>query len=132
MNDKKKLLLSAGILVILLVVFFAAYRAFSPRGNAFEKTIEVEIISAQGHSKTYEIMTNEEYLRGALEQLDLVKGTESDYGLYVLTVDGTTADESQNEWWCFTRNGEELFTGVDATPILDGEHYEITLKTWTD
>ena len=45
------------------------------------------------------IRTDEEYLRGALEQEDLIEGTESEYGLYVLTVDGETADESEQQWW---------------------------------
>ena len=31
------------------------------------------------------------------------------------------------EWWCFTKNGETLMTGVDDTMIADGEHYEATL-----
>ena len=31
--------------------------------------------------------------------------------------------------WCFTKAGEMLMTGVDTTPIADGDHYEIELKT---
>ena len=53
----------------------------------------------------------------------------SDYGLYVVTVDGETADEAQQQWWCFTKGGEMLMTGVDDTMIADGDAYEITLTT---
>ena len=30
------------------------------------------------------------------------------------------------EWWCFTKGGEMLMTGVDDTMIADGEQYEAT------
>ena len=70
-----------------------------------------------------------ENLRGALEQESLIAGSESDYGLYVVTVDGETADEAQQQWWCFTKSGEMLMTGVDDTMIADGDAYEITLTT---
>ena len=38
-----------------------------------------------------------------------------------------TADDSQQQWWCFTKGGEMLETGVDTTPIADGDAFEITL-----
>ena len=55
--------------------------------------------------------------------------SDGEYGLYVLTVDGETADESIQQWWCITKGGEEHFYGVDDTMIQDGEQYEFTLKT---
>ena len=45
------------------------------------------------------------------------------------TVNGITADESKQQWWCFARNGETLSTGVDATPIADGDAFTATLTT---
>ena len=78
-------------------------------------------------SKSYDISTDEEFLRNALEQENLIEGTESDYGLFVLTVDGYTVDDAKQEWWGFSKDGESLMTGVDDTPINDGDHFEITL-----
>ena len=57
------------------------------------------------------------------------RSEESQYGLYVKTVNGVTADEAKEEWWCFTKDGEDVMTGVDSTPVADGDHFEITLKT---
>ena len=37
--------------------------------------------------------------------------------------------EAKEEWWCFTKDGEDVMTGVDSTPVADGDHFEITLKT---
>lgn len=80
-----------------------------------------------GTSKTFDINTDAEYLRQALEEKKLISGEETQYGLFVKTVNGVTVDDSKKEWWCFTKGGKELDTGVDTTPIADGDHFEITL-----
>lgn len=77
----------------------------------------------------FSFSTDAEFLRQALEEQKLVEGEESQYGLYVKTVNGVTADEAKEEWWCFTKDGEDVMTGVDSTPVADGDHFEITLKT---
>ena len=80
-------------------------------------------------SDEFHISTDAEFLRGALEEQKLIQGEESQYGLFVTTVNGVTADESQQQWWCFTKGGEALMTGVDSTPIANGDAFEITLTT---
>ena len=62
-----------------------------------------------------------------LEPAGLIAGEETEYGLFVKTVDGYTVNDANQEWWCFTRGGEMLNTGVDTTPVADGDHFEITL-----
>ncbi len=49
--------------------------------------------------------------------------------LFITTVDGETADDSQQQWWCITKGGEMLMTGAGETPVADGETYELTLTT---
>ncbi len=96
------------------------------------KTITVDIVTPAGETtttKTVTIHTDAEFLRGALDQEKLIAGDESEYGLFVKTVDGETADDAAQQWWCFTKGGEMLMTGVDDTMIADGEHYEIALTT---
>lgn len=95
-----------------------------------EKKITVEIVFSESNKKTIEINTKSEYLRGALEEKSLISGTESSYGLYVTKVDGVTADEAKKQWWCFTKNGEAVMTGVDVIPIKDGDKFEITLSVY--
>ena len=90
-----------------------------------EKTITVEIVLPD-ETVTHTITTEAEYLRGALEEKSLVAGEESQFGLFVKTVADVTVDESKQEWWNFTKAGEALFTGVDTTPIADGDKFEIT------
>lgn len=128
-KKKKSGLRALLILIIAAAALFTCYRIWSPKGDASKKNISVDVIYADQTSDTFSIETEEETLRGALEQENLVEGTESQYGLFVKTVNGVTADDSRQEWWCFTKNGESLETGVDTTMIADGDQYEITLTT---
>ena len=124
----KKTIVALILLIVLVIGAFAVWKLNAPQGQAGEKTIRVSVVT-DASTADFVIETDAEFLRGALEQEGLVEGSESEYGLYVITVDGVTADESQQQWWRFTRNGEMLETGVDTTPIADGEQYEITLIT---
>lgn len=131
-QNKKSVIILSCVLAVLVAAFALIYIMNRPETNVGDKTITVEVILADGTSKEYIISTNAEFLRGALDEKKLVAGDESEYGLFVKTVDGVTANDSNQEWWCFTKNGEQLFTGIDTTPISDGEHYEITLKVGYD
>ena len=115
------------VLLVLVAAAIVAYVCLKPAGAEGDKTITVEVIHGDGTQKDFTISTDAEFLRGALEQEGLVQGDESEYGLFVTVVDGETADSEQQQWWCFTKGGEMLMTGVDDTPIADGEQYEITL-----
>jgi hypothetical protein len=114
---------------LLLIAALAAYFVLQPGTTPGSKTISVEIIAPPAETKTLSISTNAEFLRQALEEQNLIQGDESAYGLFVTVVDGIAADDTKQEWWCFTKAGEELLTGVDSTPIQDGDKYEITLTT---
>ena len=126
-RSSKKIVISCIALASVVVAMVLMYKTFMAKPAEGSKEIVAEVILTDGTSESFKIKTDAEYLREALEQEKLISGTESDYGLYVTTVNGITADEAKQEWWCFTRNGESIMTGVDVTPISDGEHYEITL-----
>ena len=120
------------VLAALLVGALFAAQKFRPATSTGIKDIDVTIVHKDGNTNDFLIESDEEYLRGALENVELIAGEESEYGLYILTVDGETADESNQEWWCITKGGEMINYGVDEQPIADGEAYEITLMTGWD
>lgn len=128
-GKSKKAAIAAAALLALVAVFSLAYFTLRSQTQTGGKTIQVEIVKSQGESKSLEIKTDAEYLRQAMEEQELIQGEEGAYGLFVKTVDGVTADDAKQEWWCFTKGGEMLVTSVDATPIHDGDKYEITLVT---
>ena len=131
MNEQKKsnnkIWLAVAALVVAVAVVLGIYFVTRPAPQQGGKTITVQVVLLEGEPSDFTIQTDEEYLRGALESIDLIEGSESEYGLFVTTVNGVTVDDSKQQWWCFTQDGEMLMTGVDTTPIADGDHFEITL-----
>ena len=129
----KKLIAGVVALIAVIAILLGVYLNNRQPTTSGSKTITVSVFDTVGSteaSNTATITTDGEYLRGALEQEDSgisISGSESEYGLFVTTVDGVTADDSKQQWWCFTKGGEMLNTGVDSTPIADGDTFEITL-----
>lgn len=126
--SKKGIVVLSTIVVLLLVGFSLIYWNSRPDTSIGKKDIVVEVVVADEPSKEIAISTDAEYLRQALEEKSLIQGDESEYGLFVKTVDGVTANDANQEWWCFTVGGEEIMLGVDDIPVHDGDHFEITLK----
>lgn len=140
MTETKKTGKSSGKKIVIAVICLAAaaaalffvWRALSPKGTAGGKQITVEVIHGDGSSREFKLDTEEENLGPALVAGNVVEDNQSAYGLYILTADGETADEAGQEWWQITKDGEQLTTGADSTPIADGEHYELTLTVGYD
>ncbi len=115
------------ILVVLVAGAYLAYRLLMPDTVVGAKTITVSIDHLNGDDRTLTIKTDADYLRGALEQEKLIEGENSQYGFFITGMDGEKAYESKQQWWGYTKSGEYVDTGVDQTPITDGEDYEFTL-----
>lgn len=128
-KTKRSAILSIFCLAVVAAGLIWAYFAFSDRPQTGEKSITVEVYHKDGTEKTLSLTTDAEFLRGALEEAELIGGTEGAYGLWVTTVDGYTADEAAQEWWGYTKSGQYVDTAVDSTVIADGDAYEFTLNT---
>ncbi len=122
-------LILASLLVLLVVTAGLIWFVNRPQAAVGSKTVAVEVLHGDGSKKAFTLHTDAETLRQACEEQSLIEGRESEYGLYVLTVDGETADESIQQWWCITKDGAEHFYGVDDTMIPDREQSEFPLKT---
>lgn len=127
-TNKKTVIISAIVLILLIAVFAVAYNQLKQPTVEGEKNITIEIIKSDTDKKEIQINTDAEYLRQAIDEYNpaLLGGTESEMGLYIKTVDGVTVNEGNMEWWCITKGGEDVFTGIDTTPIADGDKFEIT------
>ena len=127
MNKKTRNLLIA--LVVLCLAAFIIGKLVLPAVNAGSKSITVNVKHGDESTKTFKYKTDAEYLSEVLLEKKLIEGTESQYGLYVTTVDGETADESKQQWWGYDVNGEMAMVGVDQQPVADGDVYDFTLNT---
>jgi len=126
-KNTKKILISLIGLIIVIAVFFGVYCFTRPAAMQGAKTITVDVIHKDASRKTFTYQTDREYLGEVLKDEALVSGEEGAYGMFITTVDGETADDANQEWWCITRDGELLSTSADQAPIADGEKYELTL-----
>jgi len=130
MNQKKstkKLVIATIIFIAVIAIMAIVYMAFKPKGTEGAKKIVAEVVLSDGSSEEFTIQTDAKFLRQALEEKDLIHGSESEFGLFITEVNGVTVDDANQEWWCITLAGGTLNTGVDTTPIKDGDHFEITL-----
>ena len=88
------------------------------------KSFRLTIVDKEGAEHLYEIHTDEEMVGYALVANELIEGEEGPYGMYIKSVLGQVLDyETDGMYWSFYVNGEYGLTGVDQTPIAEGEHY---------
>ena len=125
---KKNTIIAAVVLILVVVAAGLLYMKFKPKTTEGEKKITVTVIHADESEKTFEYDTDVEYLGEILLKEKLIEGEKGQYGLYIQTVDGETANDSKQQWWCITKGGEMVNTAVDTTPIQDGDQFELTLK----
>lgn len=130
-KNKKILIIAAVVLLLIAGALLLIEGSKKPVPIEGSKTITVTVIQEGVEDKVFTIHTDAEFLRGALEQEKLIEGTESQYGLFVTTMDGVTVDESLRQWWCLNDGeGNMLDTGVDSTPIADGDAFQFVLSTY--
>lgn len=89
------------------------------------KTVTFEV-KVEEQMVTFTVKTDKDTVGAALLEQKLIAGDESQYGLYVKTVNGMTADyEVDKSYWAFYIDGEYANTGVDSTPITEGAVYQM-------
>ena len=77
------------------------------------------ITDTTGLSITVTVKTDNDTVGDALVALGLIAGEESEYGLYIKTVNGMTLDYDKDKmYWGFYIDGMYAMTGVDMTDML--------------
>ena len=90
------------------------------------KTFTLEV-AADGYSVIFTVMTDERFLGAALLAHDLITGENGDYGLYITSVNGMSADyATDHAYWAISKGSDYLMTGIDKTPVEDGARYALT------
>ena len=75
-------------------------------GNGAQ-TVTLQVVHGDGSTHTYKLHTDAATLGEALLAEKIVEGQDSQYGLFVTSVDGVAANDANQEWWCLTKGGEE-------------------------
>lgn len=83
------------------------------------------VTDTEGNTHGYEVHTDETVVGKALLSLGLIDGDDSEYGLYVKTVDGITLDyDTDGKYWAFYIDDSYATSGVDTTDIEPDSTYE--------
>ena len=94
------------------------------------KSFELTIVDKEGVTHAYLIHTDEEMVGLALVDLELIDGEAGPYGMYIKSVLGQVLDyETDGMYWAYYVNNEYALTGVDLTPITEGDSYQLKAET---
>lgn len=88
-----------------------------------------EVVDADKNTTVFTVNTDKKTVGEALLDTGLIAGEDSDYGLYVKTVNGVTADYDVDQtYWAFYVDGEYASTGVDQTEVVAGSTYSFKIE----
>ena len=129
-NNKKSIIIGAVALVALIAIFVGVYFVNKPATSTGSKNIVIEVKGNDKEVKTYELSTDAEYLRHAMDELSekgvgfSYSGNDSDYGIMVEYVNEERADYTQDgAYWALYVNGEFGQYLADTQPVADGDTY---------
>ena len=126
MKKNIKLILGVVALVVVIAVMAGVYLGTRPQTSQGSKAFTVEVVHGDGSSKVFNFRTDEEYLGTVLEAEGLIKGEMGPYGLEIHEVDGERAVWAEiGAYWAFFVYGEYGMTGVDTTPVNDGDAFKL-------
>ncbi len=92
-------------------------------------SFEVVVTDVEGNETTFSYTTTKATVGEALVEEGLISGEDSDYGLYVTTVNGITLDwDADQMYWAFYIDGEYAMTGVDSTEVTEGAVYSFVAE----
>ena len=87
------------------------------------------VTDGDGKETAFEIHTEKSTVGEALQECGLIEGEQSEYGLYVKTVNGITADyDADGVYWAFYIDGKYAETGADTTEISEGASYAFKIE----
>jgi hypothetical protein len=93
------------------------------------KELYLEVVYADGKADYFLVKNDAENVGDALVAAGIVEGEDSEYGLYIKTVNGVTADYNVDQsYWAFYINGEYAQAGVSDTAIEEGAIYTLKVE----
>ena len=133
--SKGKIVLGVIVLIAVVAALIGVYVTFGAKAVAGSKNITIEVVNKEAESTVYELSTDAEYLRQAMEEADglTFDGEEGAYGFSVYTVNGETADFTvDSSYWSFYVNEEYCNYGIDSQPVMDGDAFQIIYTVYTE
>ncbi len=125
----KKFLFICLCLILTAATVFAMAACTGEEGNSQEVSFTLKVVTLDGAETSTVITTTKKTVGEALLDKGIISGEDGQYGLYIKSVNGITADyDTDKTYWAFYINGEYAMTGVDKTDITDGATYMLKVE----
>ena len=127
-KTNKKVIISLVALAAVIAILAIVYSVFREKPVTGSKEVTIEVVDKEQQTTTYELHTDAEYLRQAMDEAEglTFSGTESEFGLMIDTVNGLSADfNADGAYWSIYVNGAYGNYGIDLQPVLDGDTFTI-------
>lgn len=136
-KNNKKIWLGVGIVAAIAILLGIVYFVFVPKPVQGAKAITIKVIDNVQESTVYELNTDAEYLREAMDEAAdkglSYSGSESEYGIMIDTINGITADyNADGAYWAIYVNGDYGKFGVDSQVVTDGDAFEFIYTADTE
>lgn len=134
-TGNRKLIAAVCVLALVIAVFAMVWKNSRPAAQEGTKAYSLTVVDKEGGKKEYSGRTDAEYLADLMDELEAAgdfsyEGTESDYGLYIDTVNGLTADYAADAaYWAIYVNDEYGMYGADSQPVADGDAYALVYES---
>ena len=116
------------LLALVMVFALTACGAKEEAPAADAVSFKVVVTDLEGNETAFEYTSSAASVGEALVAEGLIDGHETEYGLYIDTVNGITADwDNDQTYWAFYVGGEYATTGIDGTEIVADTTYGLTL-----
>ncbi len=129
-KEKKLIIVALVVLAALIAVFVIVYAVKKPAAGAGEKNITIEVTASTGDTSEYELITDAEFLKQAMNELATsnvgfsYECSNGDYGIMVEVINGERAVyDKDGAYWSLYVNGEYGQYGADMQPVTDGDTY---------
>ena len=134
MKKSTRVLSGIALMAAMIALFALVYSKFGPKSDEGSKTYTLEVVDDTGSTASYSGRTDAESLSGIMDELVAegnftYDGSDSEYGLFISTVNGITADyDNDGAYWSIMVNGEYDQYGADSQPVSDGDDFELVYE----
>ncbi len=135
MNKKRSYIIGISAIIVCIICFALVYLRFSPKPSTSGQKAYTLKVSDGNKDVQYSGKTDTEYLSGLMDELKNSDDFDyesfvGDYGMYITSVNGIKADDSQKTYWAIYVNGEYGQYGADSQPVNDGDTYALKLESY--
>ena len=127
-NNRRRGILTVVLVLVIIGLMTLAHETFAEKAVEGSKNISVEVIGNEKEAVRYELSTDQEYLLGALQEIEELEMESEDgpYGPMLLSINGEFAEFNTNgAYWAFYVNDGYCNYGVAEQPVEDGDAFQI-------